>query len=643
MRKSLILSFAALFCAVLTLCAAPVKKTDLKILYVGGTSDWDNISAPQDPKVYAEQVKERTASFEEYLKEYFTSVTVVNAADYKQEMSSKYDVTIMDGKPNPIVPLVMDSQRGEYMRPTCFTEDFDRPIITIAEMGETVGRRIGIKNDWFCLCLDNYAFGWKRNHPIFQGPYKVDLKVETRKTPDGVYGYAYGHADTIPPTLPMWEVQTKGYGNTKGFRIGMVSRPWGYEDSPEAESISGGVSAKSLDAVAIGRHGNFFHWGFSASPKYMTEAGKAVFANAVVYISKFAGQGVIARKYSDRVATRHDLELIEFLPTQKGYQSYVDETTAANASMKHFTDSLKDVVAKGGTISEMEKQYMSFPTEDIMSREEMMQQYLYELYPQFGTDSTKYLKYSQENRNYFYDPYGVGNLIIDEDAKGLGIAVDDIKLIDTAISMLEKRTDTEKAKRILARYTLEDFPTAAQWRTWFEKNRSKMFFTESGGWIWLVNSREKGVNDYRRWEDRKAQRFLKPGETSDQDPVTIDACVLDLQNGQKAAYIKVKVHPGYHIYNFVGKGDPYVATEVSVTLPDGYKKVGSLSIPRCRAIDKAGTTAFEGESTFIQTFEGSGEGKVDCSVNYQCCNNTICFPPKEKTVSVEMKAEKEEQ
>lgn len=36
----------------------------------------------------------------------------------------------------------------------------------------------------------------------------------------------------------------------------------GFEDSPEAEVISSGVCAKSLDAVAIGRHGNFFHWGF---------------------------------------------------------------------------------------------------------------------------------------------------------------------------------------------------------------------------------------------------------------------------------------------------------------------------------------------------------------------------------------------
>ena len=68
------------------------------------------------------------------------------------------------------------------------------------------------------------------------------------------------------------------------LRVGMVSRPGGFEDSPEAEIISGGVSGKTWDAVAIGRHGNFLHWGFAASPDDMTGEARDVFANAVVYM-----------------------------------------------------------------------------------------------------------------------------------------------------------------------------------------------------------------------------------------------------------------------------------------------------------------------------------------------------------------------
>ena len=94
--------------------------------------------------------------------------------------------------------------------------------------------------------------------------------------------------DTIAPdSLPMWRVQKEGYMSKRGIRVGMVSRPGGFEDSPEAEIISGGVSGKTWDAVAIGRHGNFLHWGFAASPDDMTEEARDVFANAcLLYTSR---------------------------------------------------------------------------------------------------------------------------------------------------------------------------------------------------------------------------------------------------------------------------------------------------------------------------------------------------------------------
>jgi len=41
--------------------------------------------------------------------------------------------------------------------------------------------------------------------------------------------------------------------------------------------------------VAIGRHGNFLHWGFAALSDDMTDEARDVFANAVVYIAGFAG------------------------------------------------------------------------------------------------------------------------------------------------------------------------------------------------------------------------------------------------------------------------------------------------------------------------------------------------------------------
>src|SRR2546423_3239986 len=54
-----------------------------------------------------------------------------------------------------------------------------------------------------------------------------------------------------------------------------------------------GLSMKGPHSVAIGRHGNYLQWGFSASPKDMTDAGRACFVNCVTYIKKFDHQPVI--------------------------------------------------------------------------------------------------------------------------------------------------------------------------------------------------------------------------------------------------------------------------------------------------------------------------------------------------------------
>src|SRR5690606_14827838 len=135
----------------------------------------------------------------------------------------------------------------------------------IGELGETLGRSIGLKTDWYCLCLDAHALNFNEEHPIFKGPFPVKMTIVERETPEDAFHYKYYAEGEIPKTIPMWRVQTKEYKTDEGFRVGMVSRPWGFEDSPDAEYISSGVCAKTLDAVAIGRHGNFLHWGFAAS------------------------------------------------------------------------------------------------------------------------------------------------------------------------------------------------------------------------------------------------------------------------------------------------------------------------------------------------------------------------------------------
>lgn len=143
-----------------------------------------------------------------------------------------------------------------------------------------------------CLCLDNYAYNWNKSHPIFNGPFKVNLETEMYPTPESAVEYGEFYDYVAPKELEMFRVSKYSYKDPghRNIRIGMVSRPWGYLDSPEAEVIPGGVSAKSIDAVAIGRHGNMFHWGFAAAPADMLPAAREILANAIVYTAKACTQ-----------------------------------------------------------------------------------------------------------------------------------------------------------------------------------------------------------------------------------------------------------------------------------------------------------------------------------------------------------------
>ena len=81
-----------------------VKKTNLKVLYVGGHSNMETYATDYDSVANARSIEERKASFEQFLNTYFTTVKVIDARDYSYLMSNDYDVTVMDGQPNPIEP-----------------------------------------------------------------------------------------------------------------------------------------------------------------------------------------------------------------------------------------------------------------------------------------------------------------------------------------------------------------------------------------------------------------------------------------------------------------------------------------------------------------------------------------------------------
>lgn len=645
------LSLRTLLCGWVLMFAAAmdavgvIERQDLKVLYVGGSTDWvdgSESAVPQDPPADDPRVAVRMKSFGDMLRRYFTSVTVMHAKDYAQEKSAAYDVTVMDGTP-PALEARRDikdaSGRLTKVIPArYFTEDFAQPVILIGELGDKLGRRVGSKYDWYCLCLDAHAHSFRSDHPIFRGPFPVRLTIEERPIPDVAFQYEEMAGRVAPKSLPMWRVQTKGYTTDKGFRIGMVARPWGFEDSPEAEYISSGVCAKGLDAVALGRHGNYFGWGFAASPEFMSPEAQTVLANAICYIARFRGQGLIARKYDDRIATRDQLEIFKHLATAKTYEKMMVGNREHNERMARLKKEAEAKQAKGEKLDQMERISLQYRPSREPTREEFMQSRFKELYAQFGTDEFAYARYYDENRGYFRpDRTGFG-LVLDEDVKRLGIDNSDHRLLEKCIRLWELGSDVEMARRVLERYTLLDFATVSEWRDWYERYKARLFFTQSGGFVFMVNSRDPEIegNDYSRKEQASAGRALKAPDTDNLNPVSVATAVMEHASGRRELVLKLRIHTGYHIYAHVAANDPFIPTEVAIELPYGLAKVGELRLPSFQPTGSGTTGIYTDEAVFAQEIIGNGSGEAVVRLKYQCCDATICFPPVEQELRVQI-------
>lgn len=652
----------------LTLCLAAIllpcrvaAKHNISVLYVGGSPNRGVVMGLSgDSAKLAASAKERAADFTRFLRSRFKKVKSIDAADYQAAMSDGYDVTVFDGRPKPYsVTAGPDGRPVVRMLP----EGFDRPTISIANASAAIGAGSGSKNDWYCLCLQNKAMRWKKDHPIFKGPYKVDITPEVNPTPAGAIEFAELYGEEVPDSVEMWTVQKLNYTDDPEIRIGLVCRPWGYEDSPEAEIISGGVSSKSIDAVAIGRHGNFFHWGFGASPSGLTDAGRAALANAIVYMAELGPCHIIARKDNDEIATRRSVTHAKGEIARSAWETENKARMNFYLKVDSGQRAVKAKLAAGEPLTLADSAYMSIPPQrkpEASPYGDFIRLREPKLFHIFGDDIEEYNRYYDRNTPWFRPADGEAHrLDIDEDVRSLGIANNDIRLIDTCITMLENPgRDTAKAKAILERYTLCRFATPGEWRQWFTSNRDRLFFTESGGWLWLVDTQDSSVpgNDYsvlaksadsQAGQDAKPEaKADKPGqgktaaaampETDRQNPVAHKAELVSNPDGTRDIVITLSIHPGFHLYANVDEADPFIPTEIKLTLPDGVKAEGPMS---CPAVDpsKNATTYYKGLCRFIQRISGSSDSDALCELTYQSCDNSVCLRPVNTVLHVNLK------
>ena len=108
----------------------------------------------------------------------------------------------------------------------------------------------------------------------------------------------------------------------------------------------------------------------------MTEEARDVFANAVVYIAGFAGQTPVARKYNDRITTRHDISAcVPISATRRAYALNVEAMKNHAARMEDLKQKAIEKQTRGEELEQMEEIALNYKPKPQKSYEEQLQEY----------------------------------------------------------------------------------------------------------------------------------------------------------------------------------------------------------------------------------------------------------------------------
>jgi hypothetical protein len=227
---------------------------------------------------------------------------------------------------------------------------------------------------------------------------------------------------------------------------GFVAAPWGFEDSPDAEAIAAGAGCRNPRSISLARHGNFFLWGFDGDPTQMTEGGRKVFVNAICWMKKFDGKRPLAPPaMAPRELVFH---YIEWLRDARDEDSLV-------AAKRRFPDDVRE------------------KTRTDPDKLEAYYKQNYELLCPAGGDS--------------------GGFRADADLEELGkFSNRKLEFWDAVLARLQKDEKDALALRLANRYVGGRSPKdAAELKAWVAENRKWLFFTDVGGFRWVVDEHAK--------------------------------------------------------------------------------------------------------------------------------------------------------
>ena len=249
--------------------------------------------------------------------------------------------------------------------------------------------------------------------------------------------------------MKVWLVQKIG-------KKGGGSVPYGddFPDSPDEEVLALGFNTgRPYGTPGIGRQGNFLQWGYSAAPSQMTEAGQKLLVNCIHYIHRFDGKPPLVRPASASPRIRA-------------------------LSCAYNSNRVRD--PKGFFLN-------CFPEA---------------LYEKYHLDPNGLMEYYRPNIEWVYEGGGV-SFRVDEELKGLGIDSNrKIAGLQRLIELLDDAQHAATAQKLLSRYTECSFETPPQWRQWFDENKNRLYFTDTGGYKFKVVPEGYSVGQSSRTSSR---------------------------------------------------------------------------------------------------------------------------------------------
>jgi hypothetical protein len=280
--------------------------------------------------------------------------------------------------------------------------------------------------------MANAAHGESLEHEVYHTPFKVEPDFEYRKTPANYHDRHIG-TDKLPDQMKVWKVQNSKSGN-------VVSRSYGFEDSPDAEAIALGFNrGKEYGAVGIGRHANVLQWGYFDPPSQMTEAGRKLFLNCICCIHRF-----------DRVRP------------------------LVHTNGSHRLNAIR----------------LALLIDRIQDESFFSSTFAPELMEKYKGNAQGLADYYRQNLELVYrDSHAGFTFQIDAELKALGLESN--RTVDTLgrlIKLLDDPQQAEEARQLLERYTDQHkyMSTDEQWRPWFDQNKDRIFFSDVGGYKFFV-------------------------------------------------------------------------------------------------------------------------------------------------------------